>query len=89
MYTEPYSVWRGCPHAALIRIAVTVCSILAVPEFLLNIIDPDLAALSQAAVRLLDAAQEARIVFELMIKPVILGRETDQQSGCFSVTGLR
>jgi len=36
---------------------------------------------------LFDAAQEARVVFELMVEPVILGREADQQSGRFSVAG--
>jgi hypothetical protein len=37
--------------------------------------------------RLLDAAQEARIVFDLIVAPVILGREADQQSGRFSIAG--
>ena len=34
-----------------------------------------------------DAASEARIVFELIVEPVIFGREAYQQSGWFSVAG--
>jgi hypothetical protein len=55
--------------------------------FLLDILDPDAAALSQAVARLLNPAQEAWIVFELIIKPIVLGREADQQSGWFTVAG--
>jgi hypothetical protein len=39
----------------------------------------------QAVVRLVYAAQEARIVFQLIVEPVILGRESDQQSGRSSI----
>jgi hypothetical protein len=35
----------------------------------------------------LDAAQKARVVFELMAEPVILGSEADQHSGRFSIAG--
>jgi len=52
-----------------------------------EILHPDAAALPQALARTLDAAHKARVIFELIIKPVILGREADQQSGWFSIAG--
>ena len=36
---------------------------------------------------MLDAAEKARVVFELIVEPVVFGREADQQSSGFSVTG--
>jgi hypothetical protein len=51
------------------------------PEISLDILDPDAAAFPQAVARLLDAAQEARVVFELIIEPIVLGREAYQQPG--------
>ena len=40
-------------------------------------LDPDTAALPQAVARLLYVAQEARILFKLIVEQVILGRESD------------
>ena len=40
-----------------------------------RILDPDAATLPQAVTRPLDTAQEARVVFELIIEPIVLGRE--------------
>lgn len=57
------------------------------PGFLLDIFDPDAAPLPQALSRLLDAAQEARVAFELVVEPVILGPEAYQHPGRFSVAG--
>jgi hypothetical protein len=59
----------------------------SVRGFSLDILDPDAAPLAQALPRLFDAAQKARIIFELIIEPIILGREADQQSGRFPVAG--
>ena len=42
---------------------------------------------AQALARTLDAAQKPRVIFELIVEPVILGREPDQQSGRFSLAG--
>ena len=55
--------------------------------FLLNILDPDAVPLAQAIARLFDAAQKARVVFELVVEPVILGRETHQHSGRLAAAG--
>ena len=67
-------------------VTVTVYS---VPRFgySLDILNPDAAPLAQALSRLLDAAQEARVVFEPMIEPVILGPETYRHSGGSAVSG--
>jgi hypothetical protein len=55
----------------------------AVPGFSLDILDSDAAPLPHAvARRTLDAAQEARAVFEL-VERVVLGPEADQHSGWF------
>jgi len=66
---------------------VTVYSEHQVPEVSLDILDPDAATFSQALSRLLDAAQEARIVFELIVEPIVLGCEAYQHPGRLSVAG--
>jgi len=43
----------------------------------LNFLDPDTPAGLQALARLLDAVQKPRVVFELTIEPIVLGREAD------------
>jgi hypothetical protein len=43
--------------------------------------------LAQAISRAFDAAQKPRIVFELIIEPIILGYEADQQFGRVSAAG--
>jgi hypothetical protein len=48
-----------------------------VPSFSLEFLTPDAASRPQALSRLLDAAQKARIVFEPIIEPIILGPEAD------------
>src|SRR5262249_17340472 len=55
--------------------------------FSLDILNSDAAPLAKALSRTLDAAPEPRVVFELIIDPVILGSEADQQSGRFPVAG--
>ena len=52
-----------------------------------HIVIPDAAPRPQAVPRLLDAAQKARVVFELMIGPIFLGREADQHPDRSSVAG--
>ena len=52
-----------------------------------DILDPYPAALPQAVARPFDAAQKARVIFELVVEPVILGPEADKQSGRFPVAG--
>ena len=42
-----------------------------------NFLDPDTPAGLQALARLLDAVQKPRVVFELTIEPIVLGREAD------------
>ena len=54
---------------------------------LFDILDSDAASLPQALSRLLDSAQEAWIVFELIIEPVVLGREAYQHAGRLSAAG--
>jgi hypothetical protein len=68
-------------------ITVKVSSIVSFAAFSLDILDPDTVPLAQAIARLFDAAQKARVVFDLIVQPVILRREADQQSGWFSVAG--
>jgi|SRR5690349_3439769 len=52
-----------------------------------DILNPDPATLPQALARTLDAAQKARVVFGLVIEPVVLRRDADQHSGRFSIAG--
>src|SRR5580700_1566693 len=52
-----------------------------------DIFNPDAPPCLQAVSRLVDAAQEARIAFELIIKSVFLGPEAYQHPGRFAVTG--
>lgn len=44
----------------------------------LDILDPNAAPGPQAPSRAIDAAQKARVIFELIVAPFILGREADQ-----------
>jgi len=48
---------------------------------LLEILNPDAAALSEAVACLIDAAKKSRIVFELIIEPILLGGNADQHTG--------
>ena len=59
----------------------------SVRGFSLDILDPDASTLPQAPPRLFDAAQQARVVFEPIIEPVILGPEADQHADQFPVRG--
>jgi hypothetical protein len=59
----------------------------AVPVFSLDFLDPDAASFPQVVARLFDAAQKARVIFELIVAPFILGREAYQHAGWFSVAG--
>src|SRR5262249_25840620 len=49
--------------------------------FLIKIIQPDTSPSEQASARLLDTTQEALIVLEPVIEPVLLGFESDQPAG--------
>jgi hypothetical protein len=52
-----------------------------------NILNSDTTPLPQALSGLFYAAQQARVVFEAVIEPVILGPEADQHPGRFPVAG--
>ena len=54
---------------------------------LLNLLDLNTTPLLQALACLLEAAQEARVVFELIVKPIVLQREADQHAGRLPIAG--
>jgi hypothetical protein len=53
------------------------CLLISRCRYSLNILDPDTPARLQVLARLLDAVQKPRILFKLIVEPVILGRESD------------
>jgi hypothetical protein len=70
-----------------VGITVTVYLMPSIAASLLDILDPDAAPIPQALSRLLDAAQKPRVIFELIVEPFILRRETYQHTGWFAVAG--
>ena len=75
VYLNSHSIAAGTVHS------IRSC------RFSLEILDPDAAPLAQARPCVVDAAQKARVVFEAVIEPVVLGGEADQHSGRFATSG--
>src|SRR5262249_25327306 len=53
--------------------------------FCFNVFQPESASSAQAAPRLFNATQEARVMFETIVEPVLFGLESDQHAGRFAV----
>ena len=55
--------------------------IVYVPLFIFDVFEPGPTSRAQAVSRLFDTTQEARVVFEAVLEPVLFRLETDQHAG--------